>query len=118
MKKLFGAALLAACSAVLAQASNTAPTRTFTIEWICANGRALLVNAHPRRPREVAHVTYNGVRVSLHPKGPASEGRHVSDDGRVAWVSRGIEGQLSFEGLLAEPVACVRKTDIHNPEKK
>jgi hypothetical protein len=93
-----------------AQGSNTATTRSFTSEWTCSNGRTVLVNAHPRRPREVSHVTYLGNRIALKPTGPAKDGRHVSADGKVVWQYQGNEGQLSFEGLLQEPVTCTRNT--------
>jgi membrane-bound inhibitor of C-type lysozyme len=99
------------------QSSNTATTRAFTTEWTCDNGRTVLVNAHPRRPREVAHVTYLGNRVAVKPKGPASEGRHVSEDGKVVWQWKGNEGLLSFEGLLAEPVTCTRGNTNTTPKK-
>jgi hypothetical protein len=105
-----GALLAALASSAWGQASNTAPTRTFTSEWTCSNGRAVLVNAHPRRPREVSHVTYLGNRMALKPTGPAKDGRHVSADGKVIWQYQGNEGQLSFEGLLPEPVTCTRNT--------
>ncbi len=55
-----GALLAALASGAWGQASNTATTRSFTSEWTCSNGRTVLVNAHPRRPREVSHVTYLG----------------------------------------------------------
>lgn len=105
-------ALLAAggtAAPAAARSSNTAPTRTFTSEWACENGRTVLINAHPRRPREVAHVTYLGNRVSVKPKGSARDGSHYSEDGRVVWQWRGKdEALLSFDGLLSEPVVCKR----------
>jgi hypothetical protein len=107
---LAGALLGMFASGAWAQASNTATTRTFTSEWTCSNGRAVLVNAHPRRPSEVSHVTYFGNRVALKPTGPVKDGRHVSADGKVVWQYQGNEGQLSFEGLLPEPVTCTRNT--------
>ena len=104
-------ALLALTGAAVdasAQSANTTSARAFTSEWTCANGRTLLVNAHPRRPREVSHITYVGNRVALRPSGPARERRHASADGRVVWQTDGDQGLLSFEGLLEQPLACTR----------
>jgi hypothetical protein len=114
---LFGAALLTAALPASAQKSNTGTSRAFTTEWTCENGRIVLINAHPRRPREVAHVTYLGNRVPVKPKGPAAEGRHVSEDGKVIWQWRGNQGLLSFDGLLPEPVVCTRNNP-NTPTKK
>ena len=110
-------ALATGAASAPAQSSNTATTRAFTTEWTCDNGRTVLINAHPRRPREVAHVTYLGNRVSVKPKGPASEGRHVSEDGKVVWQWKGNEGQLSYEGLLPEPITCTRSTTNTSTKK-
>jgi hypothetical protein len=104
-------ALLAAAGSALAQKSNTAPTRSFTTEWACDNGRKLLINAHPRRPREEAHITYIGNRVEVFLKGPVAEGRYVSKDGKVEWTldpKHRNEGRLKFDGLPDTPVTCVR----------
>jgi hypothetical protein len=105
---LAGALLVALASSAWGQGSNTATTRTFTSEWTCSNGRTVFVNAHPRRPREVSHISYFGNRVALKPQGPAKDGRHVSADGKVVWQYQGNEGQLSFGGLLPEPITCTR----------
>ena len=49
----------------VAQASNTAPSRSFTTDWLCDNGRTLRFNAHPRRPEGAAQLTYIGSRVEV-----------------------------------------------------
>src|SRR5678816_1828637 len=82
-----------------AQASNTAPTRSFTTDWLCDNGRILRFNAHPRRPEGAAQLTYIGSRVEVVPT-PTVAGagsRYVSKDGKVIWHSNGDEGQLTFD---------------------
>jgi hypothetical protein len=114
---LIAAVLVSAWASASAQSSNTATTRAFTAEWECENGRTVLINSHPRKPREVAHVTYLGNRVAVKPKGPASEGRHVSDDGKVSWQWRGDEALLSYQGLLQEPVICKRKNSQTTTKK-
>jgi len=99
------------------QPAKTGSARAFTSEWTCANGRTLLVNAHPRRPREVSHITYSGNRVALRPAGPAAERRHLSADGKVVWQYDGDhQGRLSFAGLLEQPLVCTRNPK--NPTRK
>jgi hypothetical protein len=109
------AALLALAAGAAAQ--NTRPTRAFTTEFACDNGRTLLVNAHPRRPREVTHITYLGNRVEMKLLGPLAEGRYVGRDGQVEWLwspSNRQEGRLRFDGMPDTPVTCIRK----QPESK
>ncbi|MBC8120037.1 MAG: MliC family protein [Burkholderiaceae bacterium] len=89
-----------------AQASNTAPTRSFTTDWLCDNGRMLRFNAHPRRPEGHAQLTYIGSRVEVTATPTVSGSRYVSKDGKVVWHSKGDEGQLSFDPLLSEPLTC------------
>jgi hypothetical protein len=94
-----------------ANAQNTKPTRAFTTEFACDNGRTLLVNAHPRRPREVTHITYIGNRVEMKLQGPLAEGRYVGRNGEVEWLwspSKRQEGRLRFEGMPDTPVTCIR----------
>ncbi len=114
-------ALLVACAAG-AQPSNTKPTRAFTSEWTCDNGRSLLVNAHPRRPREVTHITYIGNRVEMKLDGPVADGRYVGRSGQVEWLwsrSNPNEGRLRFDGMPDTPVTCIRKEpEPKNPTKK
>ena len=80
----------------VAQASNTAPSRSFTTDWLCDNGRILRFNAHPRRPEGAAQLTYIGSRVEVTPTPTVSGSRYVSKDGKVAWHSNGDEGQLTL----------------------
>lgn len=103
---------------VLAQ-SNTAPTRSFTTEWTCDNGRKLLINAHPRRPREEAHISYTGNRIEVRLQGPVAGGRYASADGKVIWQIDPTDrnrGELSYTGLLPQPVSCTRNDPV--PTKK
>ncbi|HYM47374.1 MAG TPA: MliC family protein [Burkholderiaceae bacterium] len=95
----------------VAQASNTAPTRSFTTDWLCENGRVMRFNAHPRRPGSDARLTYIGSRVEVLATPAASGARYASKDGKVVWHSKGDEGQLTFEPLLAEPITCRLKSD-------
>jgi membrane-bound inhibitor of C-type lysozyme len=90
----------------LAQASNTAPSRSFTTDWLCDNGRVLRFNAHPRRPEGAAQLTYIGSRVEVASAPAVSGSRYVSKDGKVVWHTNGDEGQLTFDPLLAEPITC------------
>ncbi len=105
-----------------AHASNTAPTRSFTTDWLCDNGRLLRFNAHPRRPEGHAQLTYIGSRVEVTATPTVSGARYVSKDGKVVWHSKGDEGQLSFDSLLSEPITCRLKppsrTDGKTPPKK
>ena len=112
----FVALTLAAVPA--AYASNTSPTRSFTTDWLCENGRVLRVNAHPRRPPQEAQLTYGGSRVALQVVPTASGVRYASKDGKVIWHSQGQEGQLTFEPLLSEPITCKLKTDGPEPKAK
>jgi hypothetical protein len=102
------AALTAVSSASLAQSSNTGTTRSFTSEWLCDNGRSLFFNAHPRRPREEAHIRYVGSRIEVRLQGPVKEGRYASQDGKVVWQLSGNAATFSFEGMLPQPVTCAR----------
>ena len=115
MKALALVLLLTAVAA--AQASNTAPTRSFTTDWVCENGRTLRVNAHPRRPPQEAQLTYGGSRVELQVVPTASGVRYASKDGKVIWHSQGHEGQLTFDPLLAEPITCKLKSDVRESKK-
>jgi membrane-bound inhibitor of C-type lysozyme len=89
-----------------AQASNTAPSRSFTTDWLCDNGRTLRFNAHPRRPEGAAQLTYIGSRVEVAATPTASGSRYESKDGKVIWQTKGEEGQLTFDPLLTEPITC------------
>ncbi|MGZ9058973.1 MAG: MliC family protein [Burkholderiaceae bacterium] len=103
-------------------ASNTAPTRSFTTDWLCDNGRIVRFNVHPLRPDGDAQLTYIGSRVELTAKPAVSGTRYESKDGKVAWHSKGDEGQLTFDPLLSEPITCRLKptgrTDSKKPPKK
>lgn len=99
------AVVLCACASATA-ASNTAPTRSFTTEWLCDNGRVVLVNAHPRRPGKEAWVTYGGQRVAVVLAPAASGARYASADGRVVWYAKGDEAALEFKGVLEQAIAC------------
>jgi len=116
---LFAVVLTAAQGA---SAQNTRPTRAFTTEFTCDNGRTLLINAHPRRPREVTHLTYVGNRVEMRLEGTVAEGRYVGRDGKVEWVwstIRRTEGRLRFDGLPDTPVTCVRtEPETPTPPRK
>ena len=105
-----------------AYASNTAPTRSFTTDWLCDNGRTLRFNAHPRRPEGSAQLTYIGSRVEVTATPTLSGSRYASKDGKVVWHSKGDEGLLSFDPLLAEPITCRLKlpgrADGKNSSKK
>ena len=101
-----------------AYASNTAPTRSFTTDWLCDNGRVLRFNAHPRRPDGDAQLTYIGSRVAVTATAAASGTRYESKDGKVVWHSKGDEGQLSFDPLLSEPITCRLKQPGRVDSKK
>ena len=107
---------------LLAQASNTAPTRSFTTDWLCDNGRMLRFNEHPRFPGTQAQLTYIGSRVEVFGTPAASGTRYESKDGKVVWHSKGDEGQLTFDPLLSEPITCKLKptgrTDSKSSSKK
>ncbi len=105
---LLASSLAAISTGALAQSSNTGTTRSFTSEWQCDNGRSLFFNAHPRRPREEAHIRYVGSRIEVRLQGPVKEGRYVSQDGKVAWQLNGNEATFSFEGTLPQPIRCAR----------
>ena len=102
----------------LAYASNTVPTRSFTTDWLCDNGRLLRFNAHPRRPDGEAQLTYIGSRVELTATLAASGSRYASKDGKVVWHSKGDEGQLTFDPLLTEPITCRLKSDRGDSKKQ
>ena len=122
--KAIGIAVALGLAAGTAQASNTAPTRSFTTDWLCDNGRVLRFNAHPRRPEGQAQLTYIGsrVEVSATPTPAASGTRYASKDGKVVWHSKGDEGVLSFDPLLTEPITCRLKPPTRvegkSPSKK
>jgi membrane-bound inhibitor of C-type lysozyme len=101
-----GLAAAALVFAGVAGAANTAPSRTFTTEWVCDDGRAVLFNAHPRRPREGAWVTYGGQRVAVKLVSAAAGGRYASADGRVVWHTEGQKAMLEFKGVLDRPLDC------------
>ena len=101
-----------------AQASNTAPSRSFTTDWLCDNGRILRFNAHPRRPEGAAQLTYIGSRVEVAPAPTVSGLRYVSKDGKVVWHSNGDEGQLTFDPLLSEPITCRLKKPTDRTDSK
>ena len=102
----------------VAQASNTAPSRSFTTDWLCDNGRILRFNAHPRRPEGAAQLTYIGSRVEVAPTPAVSGSRYVSKDGKVVWHSNGDEGQLTFDPLLSEPITCRLKKPADRADGK
>lgn len=111
------ASMLLVLATGTAQAQNTKPTRAFTTEFACDNGRMLTVNAHPRRPREVTHIMYVGNRIEMKLQGPAAEGRYIGREGQVEWTwspTNRSEGRLRFDGMPDTPVTCIRK----DPEPK
>ena len=73
-----------------AQASNTAPTRSFTTDWLCDNGRVLRFNEHPRYPGVRAQLTYIGSRIEVLGTPAASGVRYEIKDGKVVWHSKGV----------------------------
>jgi hypothetical protein len=109
------AATLAAVALALhtggAAASNTATSRSFTSEWLCDNGRTLLVNAHPARPLEEAWITYGGqrVEVTLQPGSKDAPQRFASKDGRLVWARLKDSSMLQFTGVLEQPLTCTLK---------
>ncbi len=106
-RSLLTALALALCwSPPSVQASNTAPTRSFTTDWLCDNGRLLRFNSHPRRAETDAQLTYIGSRVEVFGTPAASGVRYENKDGKVVWHSKGDEGQLTFDPLLSEPITC------------
>jgi hypothetical protein len=110
------AALLATAAVVLApaQASNTAPTRSFTTEFACDNGRRVLLNAHPRRPREEAWLTYAGNRVEVRLVAGSVPPRYQDKDGKAVWQTQGADSaSFTFRGLVDAPVACTRIPATH-----
>lgn len=102
----------------MAYASNTAPTRSFTTDWLCDNGRLLRFNAHPKRAEGEAQLTYIGSRVEVTATPTVSGSRYASKDGKVVWQSKGDEGQLTFDPLLSEPITCRLKSDRGDSKKQ
>ena len=100
------------------QASNTAPSRSFTTDWLCDNGRLLRFNAHPRRPEGAAQLTYIGSRVEVAATPTVAGSRYVSKDGKVVWHSNGDEGQLTFDPLVSEPMTCRLKKPADRADGK
>jgi len=92
---------------ICAQAANTVPSRTFTSEWDCDNGRKVLFNAHPLRPKEEAWVTYIGSRAQV-AASARSPNRYESKDAQVVWEMRGESATLVFRDLLPAPLKCKR----------
>ncbi len=92
---------------ISADAANTVPSRTFTSEWQCDNGRKVLFNAHPLRPKEEAWVTYIGNRAQVAVSGK-NPNRYQSKDEKVAWEMGGESATLVFRDLLTEPLKCKR----------
>ncbi|HEU0203446.1 MAG TPA: MliC family protein [Burkholderiaceae bacterium] len=110
MKLQLGTVLLAAAAiAATAHAQTQRKDRPITSTWECDNGRTVLFNAHPRRPREEAWVTYLGNRVEVHLKRGADGARFASKDGKVTWQTSGAQATLEFAGLLDQPLSCRRK---------
>jgi membrane-bound inhibitor of C-type lysozyme len=110
MKLQVGSVLLvAALLASTALAQTVRKDRPITSTWECDNGRTVLFNAHPRRPREEAWVTYLGNRVEVHLTRSAGGARFASKDGKVTWQTSGAEATLEFAGLLDQPLSCRRK---------
>jgi hypothetical protein len=101
-----------ALAAGTAVASNTATSRSFTSEWQCENGRMLLINAHPTRPREEAWLTYAGKRVEVVLQATTKDApqRFASKDGKVVWARLNDTSMLQFAGLTEQPLACSLKS--------
>jgi hypothetical protein len=96
-----------------AAASNTTTTRSFTSDWLCDNGRSLLVNAHPAPLDEDAWLTYAGKRVEVSLQAGASKDgaqRFASKDGKVAWACLKESCMLQFAVEPSQPVTCKLKT--------
>ncbi|HVE89776.1 MAG TPA: MliC family protein [Burkholderiaceae bacterium] len=100
-----------------AVARNSAPSRSFTTDWVCDNGRTLRFNAHPRRPEGQAQLTYIGSRVEVTATPTVAGSRYVSKDGKVVWHAKGDEGLLSFDPLLSEPLTCRLKPPSRTESK-
>jgi membrane-bound inhibitor of C-type lysozyme len=118
MSALRAGFLLAFVMLPAAYASNTAPTRSFTTDWVCANGRILRMNSHPRRPPQEAQLTYGGSRVEVQTVATSSGVRYASKDGKVIWHINGREGQLTFEPLLSAPITCTMKSDAQDAKSQ
>jgi hypothetical protein len=106
-----------------AAASNTTTTRSFTSEWLCDNGRSLLVNAHPAPLDEDAWLTYAGKRVEVSLQAGAQQGaskdgaqRFASKDGKVVWARLKESSMLQFAVEPSQPVTCKLKTSTQ-PKK-
>ena len=84
--------------------------KAITREWICDNGRKVLVNYHPRRLREPAWLTYLGNRIEVARTRIDAGIAAASADGKVNWYEKGNAAQLEFEGLLEQPLHCEFKS--------
>jgi hypothetical protein len=109
LHRLAAAAAIVAATPLLAADGRVGKERPITREWTCANGRIVLINFHPRRPKEEAWLTYLGNRVAVTRQPVASGIAYASADGKVRWHEKGNDGNLEFAGLLDAPLACSRK---------
>ena len=83
--------------------------RPLTSTWLCEDERSVLINAHPRRRKEEAWLTYAGTRVAVERKAVASGVKFASRNGKVRWHEIGDEATLEFTELRAEPMKCRRQ---------
>ena len=102
------ACLLLAATAADAQTPPPQP-KPITREWICDNGRIVLVNYHPRRIREPAWLTYLGNRIEVARARVDAGISATSADGKVNWHEKGNSAELEFAGLLDAPLHCESK---------
>lgn len=105
----FAAVAWLCASSVAGADARVGKQQPITSEWLCANGRVVLINFHPRRPQEEAWLIYLGNRVAVTRRPVASGVAYASADGKVRWHEKGTAGELEFAGLLDAPLACDRK---------
>ena len=109
MRHALALALLAGAVALPALAlvpAKVGKDRPITREWKCENGRILLLNFNPRRPREEAWLTYGGNRAEVQRVRVASGVAYASKDGKVKWHEQGEDGVVEYAGVIDQPVLC------------
>lgn len=112
MKRLAFVALVCAAPAAAQTSfaqSTPAKPRPITRVWQCENGRAVLVNYHPRRIREPAWLTYLGNRVEITRVRVDRSIVATSADGKIHWTESADRAALEYAGLLDAPLACFPK---------
>ncbi len=102
------AAALASAAAMAQAPARVGQDRPITRQWKCENGRELLLNFNPIRPKEEAWLTYAGNRVEVHRVHKSAGIAYASKDGKVKLHEEGDEGIVEFAGIADKPVRCSR----------